>query len=361
MRPMRLKAALLALALPLVANGWAQILPAGDFKALDGRPGDGKTWKLSDAKGQALAATLSARAALTPISIDYEHQAVLAPQNGQPAPSAGWMLAFEWRVGEGLFARVDWTDRAKGLIGAREYRYISPVILFDPAGNVTGLHNAALVAVPAIVGMEAVQAALSAAFPQQQEPLRMNLTELLALLGLAADATPDVIKARVAELTQAAGCAAQLNTALGLTAKAEAAAALAALSALRATPDASTLQQVATLSAELATLRNGINEREVVETVDRAIGVDKKLLPAQRDWAIGLGKANRAQLSAFLASAVPIPGLNGQGDGGGARSNPGAGAGVAALSATQADIAKRLGIDPTKYAAQLKAETEAQA
>lgn len=160
----------------------AQLLPAGEFSARDGRPGPGKTWKLNDTQGQALAARLGAIAAQTPIAIDYEHQSIMAATNGQPAPSAGYMLSFEWRNGAGLFARVQWNERALTYIRAGEYRYISPVILFDKVtGQITGLHNAALVSTPALLGMDAVQAmaAASAELPKTDRP------ELVALKAQA--------------------------------------------------------------------------------------------------------------------------------------------------------------------------------
>lgn len=158
--------AILALFNPLPATAtathMAQLLPAGEFSARDGRPGPGKTWKLDDGRGRALAAQLSLIAASTPISIDYEHQSIMAATNGQPAPSAGYMLRFEWRDHAGLFAQVQWTERALAYIRAGEYRYISPVIIFDADGWITGLHNAALVSTPALLGMAPVQAPLGA-------------------------------------------------------------------------------------------------------------------------------------------------------------------------------------------------------
>ncbi len=171
--------ALFNLVIPAAAGAHvAQLLPAGEFSARDGRPGPGKTWKLNDAQGQALAAELGAIAARTPIAIDYEHQSIMAATNGQPAPSAGYMLSFEWRNGAGLFARVQWNERALAYIRAGEYRYISPVILFNKVtGQITGLHNAALVSTPALLGMDAVQAmeAPSAAFPTSYLPKMLAL------------------------------------------------------------------------------------------------------------------------------------------------------------------------------------------
>lgn len=317
---MRYLAALLANALPVQANGLAQLLPAGRFSSRDGRPGPGKHWTLTDAAGQDLATRLNAIASKTPISIDYEHQTLLAATNGQPAPAAGWIQSVEWRNGEGLFATVKWTDRALALIAADEYRYISPVILYDQAGNVTGLHNAALVSVPALVGMDAVQAALAAHFPTttsaDRQETHMELVQLIALLGLAAGATAaDVTAAITALMARPApgSVPAALAAALGLGSAADEAAALAAVGQLRK-PDASSVQTIATLQTQLAALTAQMNTRTVNEAVDAAIAAGK-LVPAMREWAVKLGQADMTQLNAYVAAAPVIPGLAGQGGG----------------------------------------------
>lgn len=310
---MRFAAALLATALPLLANGQAQLLPAGEFA---GR-GHGKSWSLDDAGGMHLAAELNAIAQRTPISIDYEHQTLLAKANGQPAPAAGWITSVEWRSGAGLFAQVNWTERAKAHIQANEYRYISPVILFDEQYRVVGLHNAALVSVPAILGMEPVVAAL-AALASEQPPAEkgpfMDRKQLIAALDLAEDATDKQITDRIAALSaleKAPPMPKAMTAALGLADGADEAAALAALALIRKTPDAATLATVTELQGQVAALSAQIIQRDVSELVDGAIA-EHKLLPAQRDWALGLGKTSLAQLKAYIASAPAIPGLAGQ-------------------------------------------------
>ena len=358
---MRLIAALLATALPLAANGRAQILPAGTFAARDGRPGLGKNWTISDEQGAALAAQLNTVSAKTPISIDYEHQTILAAQNGQPAPAAGWMTSFEWQPGQGLYAAVNWTPRAKGFIDGLEYRYISPVILYDATGTVTGLHNAALVSTPAILGMDAVVAALASlsaaalpapkTSPSQPKAPQMELTTLIALCGLASSASAADVTACIQALMARPAVPAALSAALGLQVNTDEAAALAALTKRLGTPDAATLQLVATLQTQLGTLSAQVRDRQVLEVVDGAIAVHK-LIPAQRDWAIGLGKQDMAQLTAFVASAVAVPGLAGQLHG---RGDNGGGAQGDALTPLQAMLAAQMGLEPTKYLAQLKA------
>ena len=98
----------------------------------------------------------------TDIPIDYEHQSLggaFASPSGQ-APAAGWIRGLravrpeEAGDGEaGLFADVEWTPPAREKLAAREYRYLSPVVLVRKSDRrVVALHSAALTNKPAIVG-----------------------------------------------------------------------------------------------------------------------------------------------------------------------------------------------------------------
>lgn len=315
---MRLLAALLAAALPLVANGEAQLLPFGEFMGRDGRPGPDQSWSISDEDGRAIAAQLNAVAAQTPVVIDYDHQTFHAPANGQPAPAAGWIKSVEWRDGVGLFAQVEWTPRAKALIEAKEYAYISPVIAYGEDGRVLSVLNAALVNYPAIVGMDAVVAQLGAFASRhpnhQQESRVMDREQLIAALGLSAGATDQDITAAIAQLRARPAIPAALCSALGVAANADEAVAVTALAALRAGGDARSTQTVAALQAQVATLTAQQLERDVTDLVDRAIA-QHKLVPALRDWAVGLGKTDKAQLAAYIDKAPAIAGLAGQSEG----------------------------------------------
>lgn len=105
------------------------------------------------------------RAHGTDIPVDYEHQSLggeYASPSGQ-APAAGWIRAL--RVVEpgeaveepGLFAEVEWTEAARKRLSAKEYRYLSPVVLVRKSDRrMVALHSAALTNKPAIVGMKAI-------------------------------------------------------------------------------------------------------------------------------------------------------------------------------------------------------------
>ena len=169
---------------------------------------------------------------------------------------------------------------------------------------------------PAIVGMEPVVAALAALTeqpPQTKGPF-MDRKQLIKALGLEDDATDTQITQRIAALAaleKAPPLPKAMTAALGLADGADEAAALAALGKLKSTPDAASLQQLTELQGKVATLSAQIQDRDVTELVDSAIDAHK-LMPAQRDWALGLGKKDMAALKAFVDSAVAIPGLNGQ-------------------------------------------------
>lgn len=313
---MRLITALLASAFALGATaGEVQLLPAGDFAGRDGRPGPGRKWKLDDAQGAAIAARLNAIAGQTPVVIDYEHQTQLSEKNGQPAPAAGWMKSFQWRAGQGLFAAVEWTERAKAAIGAGEYRYISPVIQFEKAtGRVVNLINAALVNLPAIVGMQAVMAQLATQFqPSDHQENLMDREQLIKVLGLKADATDADITAAIEALKGRPAVPAALSTALGLAADADEQTAVAALKALQTGSDA-TRTSVAALNTELQTVKGQLLERDLNELLDGALSA-RKITPAERESLVAIGKKDFAWLKTHLAAKQPIPGLDGQSNG----------------------------------------------
>lgn len=92
----------------------------------------------------------------TDLPIDYEHQTLggsYASPNGQ-APAAGWVKRIIARIGEGLFAHIEWTQSALKQLAEKEYRYLSPVALVRKSDRrLVGIHSAALTNKPAIVGM----------------------------------------------------------------------------------------------------------------------------------------------------------------------------------------------------------------
>lgn len=343
---MRLLTALLASTFAIAADGWVQLTPAGEFAARDGRPGPGKKWKLTDAQGVALAASFNQVAAQTQVVIDYDHQTLHVAKHGQKAPAAGWMgPAAEWRPGQGLWAKVDWTAAATEHINKGEYRYISPVLMFDPDTlEVKSVAMAALVNWPGLLGMNPAYAALANQFQQEQDTMNPILAALLAGLGLQETATQEQATTALAALTalrDKPAVPAALATALNLQTGADEAAALAAVQAL-SKPDTAAAAAMAAMQAQLAALSAQVNTDKVTAQVDDALKAGK-LIPAQRDWALGLGRKDSAALSAYLATAPVIP-LAGQSGG------KGAGDGATQTDALAGDVAKAFGLTAEQFA-----------
>ncbi len=140
----------------------------------------------------------------TDLPIDYEHQTLggaYASPNGQ-APAAGWVKQLVARVGEGLFARIEWTQTALRQLAEKEYRYLSPVALVRKEDRrLVGIHSAALTNKPAIVGMTPIVNAERAG-AVDEEPIALLRREA----GLGDDASTEEIliaaSRRLAELEE---------------------------------------------------------------------------------------------------------------------------------------------------------------
>lgn len=184
------------------------------------------------------------------------------------------------------------------------------------------------------------------------------LQMLIAALGLQATATNqdalsaiEQLKAKVTTAEQAALTAVpgQLRTALSLGETADLTAALSAVEQLKATSGQanSSVALIAQLQSQVAELSAKTHQAELDAVVDKAMQ-DGKLLPAMRDWAVGLGKKDMAALTAYIASA-PVLGLGGKQSGKDGGDGGDGGNKAAALSAAEADVVARLGITPEQF------------
>ncbi len=317
----------------------AQLFPDGFFAARDGRPAtltDGAltAWRMDEGIAAPLAALVAARE--TPLAVDYEHQLLLAKQNGKPAPASGWIERVGYVPGRGLFAAVSWTAKAREHISADEYRYISPVFRFDKAtGAVLEILSVALTNNPALDGMDAV--ALAALFPSalaatatpiinEEDSMDELLERLRWMLNLPITAGPDEIKAELdklkAMLSGGDAAAASVDLLALFTGQKEKDEQLAALTAqvagLSENPDPAKFAPVAALTAlqqanaelkaQVAELACAGKQGQVDALVQAALA-DGRLTPALEGWARELGAKDEAALSAFLTAAAPVAAL----------------------------------------------------
>lgn len=322
--------ALAALALDLSASAELQLTPAGSFQARDGRPSEPRegAWKIDAEIARRVIARIAARK--TPTVIDYEHQTLLAETNGQPAPAAGWFTAVDWREGTGLFATdVTWTERAKQMIAAGEYRYFSPVIVYDQrSGEVIDITMGAITNLPGIDGMQDVVLRAAARFHLLDEDevttMKELLKKLLAALALAETTTEDAAIAAVTALKAKADKTAELET---------------QVAALKTqTPDPAKFVPVAAmqdLQTKVAALSGAIAKRDLDELIEGAMS-EGKLMPAQENWARNLGAKDMEALRGYVASAQALPALRGTQT---RNSGPGAPAGGDFVAAAKAKFA----------------------
>jgi phage I-like protein len=277
-----------------------KLLPAGMFRATDGRPSGIDGWHIDAALAARIIEQINALN--RKLVIDYEHQTLYAEHNGQPAPAAGWFKTLEWRDGVGLIATdVEWTERAKKHIEGKEYLYVSPVFTFNGGtGDVTGLLHAAITNDPGLDSLGDVLARAAAKFNVQHtetQPMNALLKNLITAMGLPADTNEADALSGVASLKTKADAADALTTEV------------AALKASK--PDPAKYVDVATMTAlqtEVAALRATNAEREVSEVITAALS-SGKLLPAQEAWARDLGKTNLAALKGYIDTAQPIAAL----------------------------------------------------
>lgn len=298
-----------------------RLLPVGQFKAKDGRPQGLPGWVMNDANAAAILSAASAQQ--DKFLIDYDHQTLHSKTNGQPAPAAGWFGRMEWRSGVGLFATdVEWTAAASAAIETKEYRYISPVLKYDPkTGDITGVIMAALVNYAALDGLTDLAAAAALLFSNPQESA-MDIDELIErliyLLNLPVTSTPAEISAELdkikAMIAQPDGSTAGL--AALLTAKDGEIAALSAQvdTAITANPDPALYAPIAVVNemrARLTALSATTVEDQVAKLIEEGVSKGKLIGEAEKAWATALGKKDIAALQGYLDSAQPIAALSG--------------------------------------------------
>ncbi|MEL6503478.1 MAG: phage protease [Pseudomonadota bacterium] len=261
---------------------WIEVFPKGPH--ITAR--DGRSWTLDP---QAVVRAFAEDDG--DLVVDYEHLSEERPTGAVAA--AGWVKEVEERDGA-VWARVEWTERARAMIADREYRFVSPGFRHTKAGDVTRLTSVALVHKPALKmtalahdersaparplehititttrDLETFQKALDELHPQTEGPIMKDDARkaLCTKLELAPEASDQAVLDAVEKL--------QADTTTAL-ARAE-------------TPSPDKFIPVATHNQvkgelETATARlKEIDDGAVEAKVDAAIAA-KKIAPADRDF-----------------------------------------------------------------------------
>lgn len=143
---------------------------------------DGREW-VND-NPQAVIESLNARG--VDLVIDFEHATELKSPNGDQAPAAGWVRDLELRDNGSIWGKVSWTPRGLAAVANREYRYLSPVLLYESISRrIRSLSSIGLVNKPNL---------FNAALNRQQQPEQKEqdmIKKILLKLGLAETATEE--------------------------------------------------------------------------------------------------------------------------------------------------------------------------
>jgi phage I-like protein len=346
--------AVLSVDLNADAGGWQQLLPAGRFQAVDGRPFDvhGNHWYIDAEVAQQLISLAQART--NDLVIDYDHQTLKAEENGLPAPASGWFKEMEWREGSGLWIKPKWTPRATDFIKNGEYKFLSAVFPYDAAtGRPLRLHSAALVNRAGIDGLQAVEAlaALSLANPPthpnatlQEHSMNELLKKMLAQLGITVEdgQEPDETAA-LAALSALQTKAGSVDTLATEVAALKANESTGAVDPAKFVP----IAVVTDLQAKLAVLSAEGQTTQLDQTIAKA-KQEGRLIESMEEWALDLGKKDFAALQAFLDKSQPIAALAGmQTDG----KKPPADTPdpLATLSAEEKKVCRECGISEADY------------
>ncbi|MDN0117575.1 phage protease [Yersinia frederiksenii] len=360
--------AALAIEITKATHGIIQLFPAGEFRAVDGRPEECDHWVMNAEIAQRLIDAANAK--LTPYVIDYEHQTLRAIKNGQPAPAAGWFKKLEWRGNDGLFAvDVEWTDAAAEMILAGEYRFISPVFNYSKSGHVLQILHAALTNTPALDDMDEVMlAAASVLAINSTSEGNAGMDELLEqlrwMLNLPLSTTQEEVMAElmklIKRLSNDEGTAAASVNLLQILDQHDTQ--IAALTAQVTTPDpvkwvsVDVMHQAVSEAVTQAQANMAALASQQCDGLITAALSDGRLLPAQKIWAESLAKANPDSLKSFLDKAPKIAALTQTQTGG----SPPAGSPPAAREEDDGEvdmaICSLLGTDPKQIAEFIKGE-----
>ena len=270
------------------------------------------------------------------VVIDFEHQTHRSDENGQRAPAAGWIDDLEIRP-TGIFAHAArWTRLGDTSLRELEYRYLSPTLgdpLIDPVtADERGwwLESVALTNFPFL---REIPPLMSKANPNP---------DLLAQLGLKADASEDDLKAAIARLQHKARIGEAACKASGVP-----------------VDDVEVIAKVelrckgvgmVPIDEHVAALRSGeaATQTAAREKILAKAKAEGKVTPALEPWFKGQLERDPDGAMEWLSKAAPVVPLKSPINVG--ATNTGTADVTHGLSEAELRICKQGGLDPKKYA-----------
>ena len=232
------------------------------------------------------------------LPVDYAHD--------EGGIAAGWIIDLKLTSGV-VYALIDWTQRARAAIEAKELQFLSPTFSVDGWDPTTGttqgptLYGAALLNTPFLFDLPSVTAGREAPVtptpaPEADTKELSMLKKLLLSLGLPEDSKEEKAVEAIAALQAKAAVDVEKTVELSAT-------------PLRAELAASK-GEVARLTKEMAELKADAFDKSVKALCDSLVE-SKKVLPAQRDSVVeyartlGLEKA-KTFFSSLPGTVVPV-------------------------------------------------------
>jgi len=294
-------------------------------KIVKGR--DGREWKNPNPKQTAL----NSMARLPLLPIDENHSTDLAAPKGGASPAFGWMKNLCADESGAVYADVEWTERGREAIAKKEYRFISPVFLYNEKSEINCILRAALTNSPN-VNLPALN---SERLENNFEEKTMN-KELLAALGLPGTATE----------ADALAAAKALNASKPKTdVQTDKSAVDLAAYAPRADLNAMT-ERATTAEKQLAELNAARIKQEAETAVEEAIKA-RKIAPASKAEYLALCSTKEG-IETFKKIVAATPAIIGD-ETQAPEGTPPAGESGVALNAEETAVAKAMGYTVEEY------------
>jgi phage I-like protein len=280
----------LCLALPAVADGnvpeWVELIPAGiQVKGLDGRE-----W-INDKPQDILNHFNALKQSGRELVFDFEHSTELKAPKGDKAPASGWGVEMQQREDGSIWAKVNWNEEGSKAIAAKEYRYLSPVLIYEKnTRRIVGIQSVALTNKANLL----VTALNSQDFSPPETPT-MDIKQLLALLGLPETATLDEALAAIKALQSEKEAAMNHASHPPLDKFVP-----------RADYDTA-LNQAQAATAKLAEIQKQSRDAEIETAINQALAAGK-ITPATKDYHVANCQQDGglARFKAFVATAPEI-------------------------------------------------------
>lgn len=323
---MKIKPLIAACAMSLsVESNRLVIIPEGEFRGIDGRPFDAPCWRLTQERGEQIVAGLSNRQ--IDLVIDYEHGTLKAAQTGEPAPASGWLKPNGWEYVPGVgicSTQFEWTDKAQGFISSEEYKYLSPVFMYNKEGEVLNILSVALTNTPNLDNLPEAQLAAAAqdflTATLKDSSMDELLEQLRWMLNLPLSATAEEILAELGKLQ------AQIKEKTGVTVAANGQHLFDALNAIdalkvaanaqaNAVPDPTQFVPMAVHQealAQAATVAANSQAKELDDLIVAACSDGRLTGKATIDWVKGLAESNPDGAKAYIEGLPKIAALSQQ-------------------------------------------------